>query len=263
LLYVMDCWAYQEPDVTLAELIEQFHAFGFDGVSVGSEQFLELDAHEADSVAALLRERGLIVTVHSNFRLKPLGAQRLIECLGDSLYSITFDAATVAGASGVEYDAARMSALLQEIIAISQGTQLRVGVEDFPLDRSVIDLHAEHLQPLLESPRYGMLLDVGHLNLRLRADRASPTSGVAESVGRVPVPIVELHLHDNRGERDDHAHIGFGSVPFEQVAAGLRSIGFDGVSTFEITPRYHGSTPADSKPRARESLNRWKALWEA
>ncbi len=260
--YVIDIWAYQEPGVTLSDLTFQFAEMGFDGVSVAADQILDLDRQEADAVAALLRDRGLIVTVHSNFELQAAAAQRLLDRLGNSLYSITFDALTREGPGGTEHDAARMSGLLQEVIAISAATELRLGIEDFPLDESAVNRYRDDLKPLLDCPRYGMLLDVGHLNLRLKRGGDLTGATVIESIQRLPVPVIELHLHDNRGQRDDHAHLGFGDICFEEVAAGLKAIGFDGVSTFEITPRYHGSTPAESKPRARESLARWKAAWE-
>jgi sugar phosphate isomerase/epimerase len=85
---------------------------------------------------------------------------------------------------------------------------------------------------------------------------------VADYIGRLPLPIVEVHLHDNNGQKDEHGHFGLGNIDFGEVAAALKSVGFDGVSTIEIAPSFHGSTPAESKPRARESLERWKAIWE-
>lgn len=260
--YLIDAWAYQEPETGLRDLITEFADMGFDGVSVSVHQLLDLDADDAREVTALLHNRGLAMTVHSNFSLQPVDAERLLARLGDLLYCITFDAATVKRPCGTQYDATRMSALLQAVLAMSAGTDLRVGVEDFPLDQPTVDLYRDDLQPLLACPRHGMLLDVGHLNLRLRRAGRPAGPAVVESLRRLPVPVIELHLHDNRGQRDDHAPLGFGDIRFEEVATGLKGIGFDGVSTFEITPRYYGSTPAESKPHARESLACWKRIWE-
>lgn len=63
------------------------------------------------------------------------------------------------------------------------------------------------------------------------------------------------------GDRDSRGHLGFGNLPFEEVAAGLKAIGFDGISTIEIAPSFHGSTPAASRPHARDSLARWRGLF--
>jgi hypothetical protein len=47
---------------------------------------------------------------------------------------------------------------------------------------------------------------------------------------------------------------------FDAVAAALKVIAFDGVCTIEIAPKFHSSTPEESKPRALESLATWKRL---
>jgi sugar phosphate isomerase/epimerase len=85
---------------------------------------------------------------------------------------------------------------------------------------------------------------------------------VAEYLQRVPLPVVEVHLHDNNGERDEHGPFGLGNVDFDEVGEALKAIDFAGVSTIEIAPSFHGSTPADSKPHARASLATWRAIWE-
>jgi sugar phosphate isomerase/epimerase len=86
---------------------------------------------------------------------------------------------------------------------------------------------------------------------------------VGEYLARLPLPVWEVHLHDNSGDRDEHGHFGLGNVDFAAVAAGLKAIGFSGVSTIEIAPSFHGKTPAESKPLSAESLAQWKDMWEA
>jgi sugar phosphate isomerase/epimerase len=83
---------------------------------------------------------------------------------------------------------------------------------------------------------------------------------VAEYFRSLPCPLIELHLHDNSGEKDDHGHFGFGTVPIDEVAKALKDMKFDGVCTIEIVPAFHGSTPEESKDRAVESLNLWRSL---
>jgi sugar phosphate isomerase/epimerase len=175
---------------------------------------------------------------------------------------MTFDAAMVRDTRGRLYDTARMVPMLSDLIAMSEGTQLRVGVEDFPLDEAALDACRADLEPLLACPRYGILIDVGHLNIRLCTDADHRGVSVAEYFARVPLPVVEVHLHDNSGSRDEHGHFGLGNIDFGEVARALKAIDFQGVSTIEIAPSFHGSTPAESKPHSRASLAAWQALWE-
>ena len=106
-----------------------------------------------------------------------------------------------------------------------------------------------------------MLVDVGHMNLRLHSEGYFHGITPGEYFARIPVPILEVHLHDNKGDDDRHGHIGFGDVDFTAVARGLRATGFDGISTIEICPLFHGSKPPESRPRVRESLDTWRKLW--
>jgi sugar phosphate isomerase/epimerase len=86
---------------------------------------------------------------------------------------------------------------------------------------------------------------------------------VAEYFRRLPCPLVELHLHDNNGETDEHGHFGFGTIPIAEIVKALRDMEFDGICTFEVVPEFHGSTPEESKDKAVESLNTWRSLMQA
>ena len=186
----------------------------------------------------------------------------MLGLFGEALHAMTFDPAMVRETDTWSHDTARMVPMLSDLIAMSEGTELRVGVEDFPLDEAALDACRADLEPLLACPRYGILIDVGHLNIRVRTDGYHRDVSVAEYFARVPLPVVEIHLHDNGGSKDEHGHFGLGNIDFEEVARALKAIGFQGISTIEIAPSFHGSTPAESKPHSRASLTAWKALWE-
>jgi len=262
--YGIAAWNYQEPGVGLPALVASFLDEGFDAVSLQAHHLARMDRAEAREVAALLARRSAACTLHSNFELTtPADVDAAMDLLGGSLRSLTFDAAMAVDSRGTFYDAPRMAALLRHVEQVSRGTGLRFGVEDFPLDADALAWYRESLEPLLECPRFGMLIDVGHLNLRRHAHPYFRGRSVGDYLAAAPLPVVEVHVHDNTGERDQHGHLGFGNIAFEEVAAGLRRIGFEGVSTIEIAPSFHGSTPAESRPRARESLARWRELWES
>ena len=81
-------------------------------------------------------------------------------------------------------------------------TGMRVAVEN------VFDEDPEALSMLIEkmnSPDFGLCFDTGHFNIFSTV----PMEHWFESLGK---RIVEVHLHDNWGERDDHGHVRFAEV---------------------------------------------------
>ncbi len=75
----------------------------------------------------------------------------------------------------------------------------------------------EHLLDILRIGHLdtvGICLDVGHMNL-------PGMPGVARAFSLLAKRIVEVHLHDNRGERDEHCWPGDGTVDWNAVQDGL------------------------------------------
>jgi sugar phosphate isomerase/epimerase len=260
--YATAIWNYAEPDVTLPDLVSDFADFGYDTISFSSGQFTDFGDPALGETAALIRERSLGVTLHCAFDFGAEGVAKVLGLFGESVLAVTFDPLSEVDSCGSSFATAQMAPVLAEILRRSEGTAVRVGIEDLPLDTHALHHYRADLEPLLASNRYGMLLDVGHLNLRLRRWSYFTGLSVAEYIARIPVSIVEAHLHDNSGEGDRHGHFGFGDIDFAAVAEGLKAVGFDGVSTIEIAPSFHDSTPAESRPHAKASLDQWKALWE-
>jgi sugar phosphate isomerase/epimerase len=100
------------------------------------------------------------------------------------------------------------------------------------------------------------------MNLRMAQEDYFATD-VGDYISRLPLPIIEVHVHDNRGDRDSHEPLGAGDTPFPAVAGALMAVGFDGVSTIEIAPSFHGSTPGASKPHLQRTLETWRGMLEA
>ena len=260
--YGIAIWNFVEESTWLPDLIAEFAGFGFDTISFLPGQLLDVPPEDARQAVSTLRELGLHATVHGDFAMSGEDVRRLAALLGPDYLCQTFDAALTETSWARLYDLPRMAALLGQVgeaLALSGG---RFGVEDFPLDQEAIAHYQEELAPLLAHPGYGMLVDLGHLNMRLSQHAYYRNFSPAEYLRRTPLPIIEVHVHDNHGDRDDHAPLGAGTGDFAALAAALREQGFTGVSTIEIAPSFHGSTPAADKPHARESLERWRKLLE-
>jgi sugar phosphate isomerase/epimerase len=259
--YANAIWNYMEPDLPVLDVVKEFADFGYDAISFSSSQLPKLD-EEAERIAAFIAERDLAVTMHCSFDVTLADLRCALGWFGDALRTITFDAMMRFEPRGGFYDTGGMVPVLRDIVEMTEGADLRVAIEDFPLDGSAMAFYRDGLAPLLECPRHGILIDVGHLNMRLTGGGYFAGMSVEDYVRAVPLPVVEVHLHDNNGQKDEHGHFGLGNIDFGEISEALKSVGFDGVSTIEIAPSFHGSTPAESKPRAKESLERWKAVWE-
>ncbi len=260
--YATAIWNYVTDEGALPTLINEFADFGYDTISFTTALLNRLDDQCLRDVAATVRARGLMVTVHGNFELSLEQVARCLEPFAYRLLCVTFDAALCPPPDQSRHDAARMAPLLRELLALTAGWGPRVAVEDFPLQRSVLEAYHAELAPLLDDPRYGILVDVGHMHIRLTQESYYAGVDVAEYLRRVPLPVVEVHLHDNQGVSDQHGYFGMGTVRFDLVAQALKHIGFAGVSTIEIAPRMHGADPDRSKHHAAAALRQWRELWE-
>jgi hypothetical protein len=184
----------------------------------------------------------------------------MVEGFGDRLIAFTMDSAMREDSRGRLHDAKRIATALTCLQELTVGTNVWLAIEDFPLDSPALQHFAADLGGVYDHPRTGILVDVGHMNMRMKGSDYFGTISVSEYFDRLPLPLVEVHLHDNNGEKDQHAHFGFGNVPFPEIADALVNMEFDGVCTIEIAPSFHGRTPSESKGDSMQSLRCWRNL---
>lgn len=92
--------------------------------------------------------------------------------------------------------------------------------------RDLVLTPEEHAGVLAEFPGIGACLDFGHLHtLGLDPHRFVAVLGDK---------VVHVHLHDNRGEVDEHLPLGEGSLDWATCIAALEGIGFRGKVVLEI-----------------------------
>lgn len=190
-----------------------------------------LDRSAAGAAAAALRAAGRRVTFHAPFldlapgAIDPLLAaatRRRFEQLVD-LVPLFGPVAVVAHAG---YDPRRHEhvraawlenslALWSEVAAALERHGCRLMLEN------VYERRPEEIGELLDRlapPQVGLCLDLGHLTA---FGRGVLTEWLARLGGR----IGELHLHDNRGERDEHLPLGAGRIDFAPLFDYLRAAG--------------------------------------
>ncbi len=110
----------------------------------------------------------------------------------------------------------------------------------------------EHLMEMLRIAHLdtvGVCLDVGHMNL-------PGTPGVTAAFEILGERILQLHLHDNKGEKDEHCWPGEGTVGWNAVRKGVAALKTQAVGTLEI--RYQPET--DTKMMSANAVKAFTML---
>lgn len=250
------CWNAAE----LPRWIEGFAESGFNAISFHPDQFAAVPERHLSEVVDLLRSLELASLVHGNVAMDPQLMERMVDAMGDTLKVFSMDSAMRQESRGVLHDAERIQAALSRLRDLTQGTDVRMAIEDFPLDLPALDFFSSELGEIYLDPRAGVLVDVGHMHMRMTGSDYFAGLSVQEYFERLPVPLVEIHLHDNNGLKDQHGHLGYGTLSVADVAIALKAIEFSGISTIEVAPSLHGRTPDHSRDDAVQSLKLWDSL---
>lgn len=88
----------------------------------------------------------------------------------------------------------------------------------------------EYMFERLDSPYLKWCLDTGHANC---------SEGVTDYISRLGHKLAAVHVHDNRGEFDEHLQVGKGIIRWDNVVKGLREKNYSGpyiIECFESEP---------------------------
>ena len=126
-----------------------------------------------------------------------------------------------------------------ELAKASEEHGVPVALENMPKIKWLIFREPEELLKVMEGTCLSLCFDAGH------AHTAGNTDAWLELADR----FINVHLHDNRGERDEHLVLGEGSVPFEKILKALKG-------------KYRGTYVIESNDlpqgvRSRDVLKKW------
>jgi sugar phosphate isomerase/epimerase len=235
-------------------------AWGFDVISFHPRQLLEMTAEGRRFVADKAQDLGFGITLHGNCDLTKDEISTTAALFGDRLQAYSFDAAMTSDPRGYVYNVGRIAQVLAWAEEITAEARAQFGMEDFPLDTTALDFSESHLDRFLDNPRYGILVDLGHMHLRMSEGGYFGDMTPTDYLAHLPVPLFELHVHDNDGRRDQHKHLGDGTLSFGAAAGGVKAAGFDGISTIEVAPALHDGDPEAEWPRIPMTFETWKTL---
>jgi len=138
------------------------------------------------------------------------------------------------------------TAVLRHTLARLAARGLQVSVENGWGPRGTAE-HIQRLQEVAADPRLGLLLDLGHANIHTHLQGLSPEAYIPS----LPLPIYELHVHDNDGVSDQHEGVGAGCIDLPAMSRGLKAKGFDGLATVEVCPSVKPVELADCQQMAK------------
>ena len=97
---------------------------------------------------------------------------------------------------------------LSSIDRISAEYGVRIAVENMPAFPFMLGRTAEELKELIEMTNLGFCLDIGHANT---------TDQIDELIKEFGDRLINIHIHDNHGEHDEHLTLGEGEIDFKSV----------------------------------------------
>ena len=269
-------WHY--PHRNMVENIRYFAALGLPSVSVHGAQFVNAIADPAmsEAIAAAVSETGVVFTVHYCLpRSHEPEAVAVFEAGIRVIANWQQVHGTIAVLSFDVPQPIRSGRGIGDYVDFVLDTvpDCRVAVEDFGL---TADERAQ-IRHLKGNHRFGYLVDIGHLFIRMRGQNQSgkalftnspdehiavdaPTAeDFAAALDTKEFPIFEMHLHNNDGVSDVHWFLEQGSMDIPAVAKALREWGFDGVLTVESAPGFRFECRGKD---ADEGIVRTLAYWE-
>ena len=273
-------WHY--PHRTMADNIRYFAALGLKSVSVHGGQFVNAIYDEAvsEAIAAAVAETGVVFTVH--YCLPRTHAPEAVAVFEEGIRDIAAWQKAHGRISVLSFDVPqpiRSGCGIGTYVdfVLENVPNCRIAVEDFGL---TADEWAQ-IRHLKGNPRFGYLVDIGHMFIRMRGQNQSGKTlftnspdehgavdaPSAEDFGAAldskEFPIFEMHLHNNDGVSDVHWFLEQGSMDIPAVAKALLARGFDGVLTVESAPGFRFECRGkDADEGIRKTLDYWKTCCE-
>lgn len=239
-------WHYRHR--SMAENIRYFAAAGYDVFSALGKDFAEAfqNPGEPDEIAAAIRESGCAFTVHygiadpADREATAVFYRSILDILAwqrkyGLLEILSFDVWYPEVYAAVEY-----------IVSTFAKETTKIAFEDFCLAA----LPEKYAQLWKKYPFYE-LLDAGHMNIHLySADKDNSPKAFLREMQGIPLPVIETHIHNNRGLKDMHCPLldptllaeEEGTFPTRRYIRNLHALGWDDVIiTVEIMPFLYGA----------------------
>ncbi len=129
---------------------------------------------------------------------------------------------------------------LEHLGAFARPLGVRLLVENLVSEATT----PEHLMTILEMghlDNVGVCLDLGHANI---------TVGVRDAITTFGSRIASVHVHDNRGVRDEHLWPGEGTIDWKAAVEGLKALPQPPATVLEIAYSFYDAHTVKEKIEA-------------
>jgi len=258
MLYAISIWNFVDENNDIIDAINFFVDNGYNAISLRPDNIIKTDRAKLARIKSIIKERDIPVTIHANYDITVDTLEIIFRELGSSLKSISLDPICKIDQNAHFFGSLNIIPILSYLNEKTKENNVLFGLEDFPLDDNALKNNLKDLSKIIECPRYGILLDIGHSNLRTTDNEYFKAKGIEKYLTDIPVPIIELHVHDNKKTGDWHMPPGQGNLDFALVAKTLNKKMFNQISTIEIAPTRYNSKPENEREAAIYGLRHWK-----
>ncbi|MGQ9788155.1 MAG: sugar phosphate isomerase/epimerase family protein [Candidatus Hadarchaeaceae archaeon] len=137
---------------------------------------------------------------------------------------------------------------------------VKLTLENFPISTEFpYSSPREMLSLVKKFDGLGITFDVGHAFLNKTLQKlSSPERRIGAEIKMIRKYIINIHFHDNRGERDEHLPPGDGRINFRPIVRAIRDIGYLGWITIEL----HKTGTKDPAEIGRAGLEKTRELFK-
>jgi len=240
-------WLLNAPSFTKA--VKWAAENGFESIAL-HPNVMDKDKQDRIDAAAVMHEHGLRLSYHPHvpgLKSSPLALDEdtLRKFVDDiawwceqagRMHCVCFDVLHVPNANGPDTFATEATSRALEIVHEKLGRYgIRPGVENWMGRGGFGSLEQlRYFRDFCSVPRTGMLLDLGHANMHVRSESAPGESNIYEFIKGLPFDILEVHVQDNMGVKDEHREVGIGNMDIAAAFKALKERGFNGHFTMEV-----------------------------
>ena len=132
---------------------------------------------------------------------------------------------------------------LRSLVKVAKKYKLKIMYEPIDTKKDTLKNVSKILKKV---PDLYFHLDVGHANLFRKS--------IISFIKKFHKKLIHIHLHDNKGKKDEHKPIGKGNINFKRIIKELKKYRYDGTITLEIFSK--------NKKLALQSQRKLRKLWE-
>lgn len=118
---------------------------------------------------------------------------------------------------------------LEEIVKLGKKYKIKIGLENSFLSNRLCRTPKDLLRVANSVKGLRITFDVGHANII--------NFNLVEYFKKIKNLVINIHLHDNNGELDEHALIGKGNINFKKLLRECKKSSYYGPFILEIFPR--------------------------